>query len=608
METDASRSRFRLPRLPHWREIRFRKPQGMLARIFERLKPYHKRIALGLVMILFGQLMRLLFPLITREVVNNVIPNRDFGLMWKLGGLLMGLTLIRLFLLYHRGMLFERVSQDALYQLRTDLYAKLQAQSHAFYDTHRIGEIMSRLTGDLEGVRNFIMNFCLTMCEQAFVFIGALIFMGSISWLLTGVTLATAVPLAVFAWFFNKKIRPAHAAVREQNAVLNTRAQENIAGVRVVKAFAREPYESEQFEKDNQKVRNLHMTATYIWSNFNPIMDFLSNLAVPMMLLVGGLLVQRGTLDLGSLIAATGYVWVLVNPLRMLANFVNVFAQGLSSAEKLFYYLDLGTIVKNQEQVVEPVKREGHVKLENVTFAYGDNVVLRDVTTEAQPGETVAIMGATGSGKTTLVYLLARFYDIRSGKVLVDGVDVREQSLQSLRKSIGFVMQDTFLFSDSISENVAFGRPGLDLDAVKSAAEIAQAYGFIEKLPQGWETVVGERGLGLSGGQKQRVSIARALAYDPQILVLDDATSAVDMETEADIQQGLAGRERRCTTFIIAHRISSVIHADQILVLDDGRIVERGKHKDLLALKGLYYQMFMDQVKDFVDLDKVEGA
>jgi ATP-binding cassette subfamily B protein len=580
----------------------------MLARIFGRLRPYRGRIAAGVAMLAAAQTLRLLFPLITREVVNNVIPNRDFALMWRLGGLLVGLTIIRLFLLYSRGMLFERMSQDAIYQLRTDLYARLQAQSHAFYDTHRIGEIMSRMTGDLEGVRNFIMNFCQTMCEQAIMFIGALAFMGSISWLLTAVTLASAVPLTVFAYFFNKKIRPAHAAVREQNAVLNTRAQENIAGVRVVKAFAREPYESEQFMKDNQKVRSLHMNATLIWSNFNPVMDFLSSLSVPAMLLVGGTLVQRGALDLGSLIAATGYVWVLVNPLRMLANFVNVYAQGLSSAEKLFYYLDLGTTVKDPREIEEPQARLGHVKLENVTFAYRDQIVLRDVSLEAKPGETVAIMGATGSGKTTLLYLLARFYDIRSGSVMVDGVDVRRQSLPRLRRSIGFVMQDTFLFSDSIRENVGFGQPGLDMDEVESAARTAQAYPFIEKLPQGWETVVGERGLGLSGGQKQRVSIARALAYDPKILVLDDATSAVDMETEADIQRGLAELSGQRTTFIIAHRISSVIHADQIIVLDDGQVAERGSHSELLEKKGLYHQMFMDQVRDFVDLDGVKGA
>jgi ATP-binding cassette subfamily B protein len=490
-----------------------------------------------------------------------------------------------------------------VYTLRTDLFARFQAQSHTFYDKHRIGEIMSRMTGDMEGVRNFTLTFCMTIGEQAFMFIAAVLFMGAISWPLALTTLAACVPLCAVAWAFNKKIRPAHAAVREQNAALNTRAQENIAGVRVVKAFAREPHESERFMEDNQKALKLNMAATYIWSNFNPIMDFLGSLGAPLVLLVGGILVRRGSLDMGSLIAAMGYIWMLVNPMRMLAHFVNVFAQGLASAEKLLYYLDLGATVKSPVAPTLPEKDSGGVKFENVTFAYGDQVVLRDISFEAKPGETVAVMGATGSGKTSLVYLMPRFYDVRSGRVLVDGVDVRAQSLPELRRKIGFVMQDTFLFSDSIEENIAFGKPGAERALVEKAAHIAQASDFIERLPQKWETIVGERGLGLSGGQKQRVSIARALAFEPSVLVLDDATSAVDMETEALIQRGLREGRSGQTTFIIAHRISSVIHADQILVLDQGRVAERGTHKELLAARGLYYQMFMDQVRDFAGLD-----
>lgn len=579
--------------------LRMPKMQGPLARVMGRLTPYRGRIAYGLAVVIVTQVMRMFLPLITRSVVNDVIPARDFALMWKLGLLLIGLTAVRASLLYWRGIVFERISQDAIYDMRTELYAKFQAQSHTFYDKHRIGEIMSRMTGDMEGVRNFIMNFCMTIGEQVVAFVGSLLFMGAISWPLTLATLAVCVPLGIVAWNFNKRIRPAHAAVREQNAVLNTRTQENIAGVRVVKAFAREPHESERFMDDNQKALSLNMNATYIWANFNPVVDFLGSLGAPVVLLVGGFLVRSGSLDMGSLIAALGYIWMLVNPMRMLAHFVNVFAQGLTSAEKLFYYLDLGSTVRNPDETVSPEARKGSVKFENVTFSYGDQVVLKDISFEAKPGETVAVMGATGSGKTSLVYLMPRFYDVRSGRVLVDGVDVRDQNLADLRHKIGFVMQDTFLFSDSIEENIAFGHVGLEHDKAVAAAHTAQAYDFISKLPQQWETIVGERGLGLSGGQKQRVSIARALAYDPSILVLDDATSAVDMETEAEIQHGLRETRSGCTTFVIAHRISSVINADQILVLDGGTIAERGTHKELLALRGLYYQMFMDQVKDF---------
>ncbi len=581
---------------------------GLLYRVYERLKPFRKRILFGFVLIFFTQLLRMFAPLITREVVNNVLPDHNFTRMLQLGGVLLGITCTRAVFLYSRGMLFERVSQDLIYDLRTQIYERLQAQSYTFYDKNRVGEIMSRLTGDMEGVRSFVLNLCLTFVEQILVFVGALLFMGSLSWTTTLVILTVCPVLAVIAWLFNKKIRPAHAAVREQNAVLNTRTQENIAGVRVVKAFAREPYESERFMEDNQKVLNLNLQATRIWSNFNPVMDFVGSLAVPLMLLVGGGMVAAGKMDLGTLIAQTGYVWMLVNPMRMLANFVNVFAQGITSAEKLFYYLDLGSIVRDPEDAVTPGQYQGRVTFEDVTLAYGDNVVLKNISFDAKPGETVALMGATGSGKTSVINLIGRFYDIRSGSVKVDGVDVRRQTLSKLRTNIGYVMQESFLFSDSIAENIAFGKPDLPLDKVERAADIAQASEFITHMPQAWETVVGERGLGLSGGQKQRVSIARAIAVDPKILILDDATSAVDMETESAIQEKLREVMGRRTTFVIAHRISSVIHADQILVLDDGMIAERGNHATLMEKKGLYYQMFMDQYRDFADLGELKGA
>ena len=580
-----------------------RRRQGMLGRILGRLKPYRKRIFLGFAVIFVTQLLRMLLPLITRAVVNDVIPNRDFPLMLKLGALLLGITCCRAFCLYSRGMIFERVSQGMIYDLRTLIYDRLQAQSYTFYDKNRVGEIMSRLTGDMEGVRAFVMNVCLTYVEQSVAFLGALIFMGSLGWTMTLVMLCVCPALAVIVWQFTKRIRPAHAAVREQNAVLNTRTQENIAGVRVVKAFAREPYESERFREDNQKVLELNMHATRIWADFNPPLDFVGSLAVPLMLLVGGILVSTGRMDLGTLIAQTGYVWMLVNPMRMLGTMVNAYAQGITSAEKLFYYLDLGSIVRDPESPETPEAREGRVTFENVSLAYGDIEVLRNISFSAAPGETIALMGATGSGKTSIVNLIGRYYDIRSGSVKVDGVDVRRQKLSDLRTSIGYVMQESFLFSDSIAENIAFGRPGLSMESIQGAAAVAEASEFITHMPQAWETIVGERGLGLSGGQKQRVSIARALAVDPKILILDDATSAVDMETEAEIQQRLRQALGRRTTFVIAHRISSVIHADQILVIEGGEIKERGTHASLLAQKGLYYGMFMDQYRDFAELN-----
>lgn len=582
--------------------------RGTLYRIWERLRPHRARISIGLLLIACTQILRLFLPLITREVVNVVIPNSDVSRMVSLGLLLLSITGVRVVMLYVRGMLFERISQDVVYTLRTQIYARLQAQSYTFYDQNRIGEIMSRLTADMEGLRNFILNIFFSYFEQCIVFVGALLFMGSLSWKTTLITLSVCPPLAVVAWIFNKYIRPLHAQIREQNAVLNTFTQENIAGVRVVKAFAREPHESRRFDGENQAALHLNMKATRIWSNFNPVMDFLGALSVPLMLLVGGSMVAAGQMDLGTLIAQTGYVWMLVNPMRMLASFVNVFSQGITSAEKLFYYLDMGSIVRDPEAVEQPTARAGRVTFENVRMAYGDRVTLEDISFDAMPGETIAVMGATGSGKTTLVNLIGRFYDVRGGSVIVDGVDVRKQSLRALRSSIGYVMQESFLFSDTISDNIAFGSPNLAHEQIEGAAKIARAEAFITHMPQAWETVVGERGLGLSGGQKQRVSIARALAIDPKILILDDSTSAVDMETEAEIQAGLRAVMGKRTTFIIAHRISSVLHADQILILDKGRIAERGTHASLMAQEGLYYRMFMDQYRDFADIGDLREA
>jgi len=317
------------------------------------------------------------------------------------------------------------------------------------------------------------------------------------------------------------------------------------------------------------------------------------------MLLVGGILVVNGHLDLGTLVAVNGYVWLIIGPMRSLSGIINMLANAITSAEKLFYYKDFGSVIREPEEPKIPEKFEGHVEFDHVTFSYGGEDVLKDITFEAKPGQTIAVMGATGSGKSTLVTLLGRFYDIKSGSLKIDGVDVREHSLKPLRRSLGYVMQETFLFSDTLTDNIRFGRPDADMDRVKRAARVAQATEFIDHMPEGYDTIVGERGMGLSGGQKQRVSIARAVLTEPSILIMDDSTSAVDMETEYQIQQELkevlAGR----TTFIIAHRISSVKNADLILVLKDGAIAERGTHAQLLEKKGIYYGMVQDQYRDF---------
>lgn len=567
-----------------------------IKRIGGLLRPYRFKIAIGLTLQFLVTITQLIAPYVTQTMINDVITDGHISLLYPLCGALLGLVLVRGVCNFIRCQTMERLSQNAIWDLRTGLYAHLEELPHQFYDQHQVGEIMSRMTGDIEGLRNLFAGGIITVFYNTLLFVGAFVFMMTMSWQVTLMLLIFAPIIALIAWKFNKRIRPVFREVREQNAVLNTRTQENLAGMHVVKAFAQEAWEEEHFKAENQKLLSQHLKATWIWSDFVPFMDLLGSFCTPVALLGSTFLVASGQMDIGTLVGVTGYIWMLVNPMRQLSNIINMVAQSITSAEKLFYYVDFGAAIREPEKPKTPDAYRGHVVFDHVTFSYGDQPVLKDICLEAKPGETVAIMGATGSGKSTLVTLLGRFYDIQEGQIKIDGIDVKEHSLKPLRRQIGYVMQETFLFSDTIADNIRFGRPAADMDKVKRSARVAQAEEFIDHMPAGYETVVGERGLGLSGGQKQRTAIARAVLIDPAILVLDDSTSAVDMETEYQIQQELKEVLKGRTTFVIAHRISSVKNADQIIVLDNGSIAERGTHKELMAKGGIYYGMVMDQM------------
>ncbi len=572
----------------------------IIKRVLKLTLPYKNRVLLALLLHSLVIGTRLVGPIVTRSVVNDVIVGGNYDLIVSLCLMIVGLALVRSVFQYMRVLIMERVSQSVAFDLRTGLYNHLQGMPYEFYDKNRVGEIMSRMTGDLEGLRDFLGNGIITTWDNFISFVGALIFMMFMSWQATVAILLLLPALSWTAFRFNSKIRPVFRQIREQDAVLNTRTQENIAGIHVVKAFVREKYEEELFQKDNRELLTQNLKASYTWSDYVPMMQVMGELGTPIVLLVGSYLTARGLMDLGTLVGVTGYIWMLTNPMRMLSNIINMLTRTVTSGEKLFYYMDLGPSIREDQDAQTPGEFKGHVVFDNVSFSYGSNRVLKDISFEALPGQTIAVMGATGTGKSTLVTLLGRFYDIQKGRILVDGVDVKRHQLKPLRRQIGYVPQETFLFSDSLEDNIRFGRPDAGMERVTQSAYVACANDFIERMPQGYDTVVGERGVGLSGGQKQRTAIARAVLTDPKILVLDDSTSAVDMETEHEIQQRLNEVLKNRTTFVIAHRISSVKSADQILVLKDGEIAERGNHAQLMALGGIYHGMVMDQMTSAV--------
>lgn len=568
---------------------------GMMRRILGLLKPYRGMVLLGFLLqsLVIGS--RLVTPLVTRRVVNDVIIGGQNSLLLQLCLALLGLSLARASGAFLRVQLMERASQSVAFDLRTGLFRHLHTMPSSFFDQNRVGEIMSRMTGDLEGVRDYLSEGLVTFFEQTLTFLGAMVFMFILSWQVALILLAMLPLIAVVAFRFRARIGPVYREVREQSAEMNTRVQENLAGIHVVKAFVREAYERGLLETENRKLLQLNLKVTDIWSDYVPLLQGLSEVCTPLVLASGAALIAAGHMDIGTLVGVTGYIWMLTQPMRMLSQMLNGITRATASAEKIFYYMDLGPNIRDEAQPVTP-EQTGHVVFDHVSFRYDEQVVLDDISFEALPGQTIAIMGATGAGKTTLVRLLSRSYEVTSGRVMVDGVDVRKQGMKHLRGGIGVVPQETFLFSDSLLENIRFGRPDAPFDLVTRAAGAAQAEQFILDMPQQYETVVGERGIGLSGGQKQRTAIARALLIDPSILVLDDATSSVDMQTEYLIQQRLEESIKGRTTFVIAHRISSVKNADLILVLRKGRIAERGTHHQLLAQRGEYWQMWQDQL------------
>lgn len=570
---------------------------------FKRLKqfywPYRKYFFWSLFFLLFVTAITVVYPIILQLTIDEVVLENRYHLIPYICVaffLAMGIKSVATFLQQYLGDLF---GITAVYKVRDALYEKLQVLSFTYYDNAKTGDIMSRLTADVEGFR-FFLSFGFAELIRIFLLIlFSLSVMFYYSVPLTLVTMAAMPFLAVVVFKFDQKVHPAFRGIRRSLGRLNTRVQENVSGINTVKSLSREDFEIERFSINNDNYRQNYLNTSEIWARYFPLMEFIGNISAVSLLAYGGYLVINEKLALGKLVAFFSLVWYILGPLMNLGFVVNMFSQAKASGERLIEILDeREDIVAKKQPIQIPI--EGHVRFNNVTLKYteDDEAALKNISFDAPAGKIIGLIGSTGSGKTSITQLMTRFYEPVKGEVLIDGRPVEDYDLKILRRAIGFVLQEAFLFSMTIRENIAYGNPEVSDDEVIEAAKRAQAHDFIMRLPKGYDTMLGERGMGLSGGQKQRIAIARALCMDPQILVLDDATSAVDMETEFAIQRALREVMKNRTTFIIAHRISSLQHADEILVLNEGSIVERGTHEELLQRKGIYRRIYDIQYQD----------
>lgn len=566
------------------------------------MKGYRVIYAIGILGTVVYNVMQLTVPFVTQRIVDlfltgeNAIANlaTKKDLFFKLLIAMVLLTFLRTVIVYLVCMDVEHVSQKVLYRIRTYLFDKIESQDMKFYSTFRTGDLMTRLTGDLDAVRHMVAWVIRTIVESFSLLGAAAVYFLYMDWRLALSLLAIAPFIFLIIILFKNKVAPRHKALREKLAHMNTAAQENISGNRVVKAFAREDYEIAKFNECNTEYSKTNKKTAMTWLTYYPYVESFANLLPVVLLAVGGLFIINKQLTMGEYVAFSGLIWAIANPMRQLGNIMNEFQRFSAAADKVMeIYYSEPEIVDKPDAIDREERFAGKVEFKNVSFQYADGnlPVLHNVSFVANPGETVAIMGETGCGKTSLIQLIPRFYEPTEGEVLVDGINVQDMKLRQLRKNIGLATQDVLLYSDTIDGNIAYGDSHIKPEEVVKFARYSAASEFIAKMPEGYDTIVGERGVGLSGGQKQRISLARALAVKPAILILDDTTSAVDMETEKQIQHSLSELDFPCTKIIIAQRISTTKFADKILVLQDGHITESGTHNELVAKKGYYYSL-----------------
>lgn len=576
----------------------------VLKKLWKYYKPYKWKIALYVLMGFFVIGMNMINPYVVKLIYDRVIQKNEHNLLIPLLLVMVGQTFVRHLIHYIRAYMSSSYFISVINKIREDVFKKFMGMSFDYINKEKSGNIMQLINGDTEAANVLFGSTIPAIIEIVMSFVIASIILFSMnSWL----ALACFIVLGPVYWTARKytaAVKDEHNNIRETSADLNTRVQENIAGVRVVRSYSREDFEAEKFGVENGRFRQAYISLMKKWSLYHWKLALLGNYPYIVVMLLGGIFAINDRITIGTYLAFGGYIGYVMNPINAISGYVQSIQSSLVAGEKVFAFLERTPSIMNPLNPVKPENSdvfEGNIVFDHVSFVYDGHYILQDISFEAGKGRKIGIMGETGSGKTTIINLLGRYYDCSSGSIFIDGADIKNVDLESLRKSIAVVMQDVFLFSDSVEGNIAYGKLDASMDEITKMSQYARAHDFIMRMPERYDTVVGERGIGLSGGQKQRISIARALIMNSPILVLDDATSSLDMETEHEILEELKELMKEKTQFIIAHRISSIRDADEILFLKDGQILERGTHEELIKLKGAYYDIYVEQYQDNAD-------
>ncbi len=568
-------------------------------RLISFIKPYWKRLGLAIICIIMSAAANLYVPWIIKDMVDKVLMNKDMMLLNLIAAGIVVVFLFRGIFYYGQSYLVSYIAQRVIIDVRELLYIKFQKLQLGYYEKKQTGTIMSYITNDVAALQAALVDSLIEMVTELSILIGSLIMMFYLDWKLSIVTLVVVPVIGQAMKIFGRKLKQSGALIQERTAEITSLLQESISGVRVVKSFAREDYEIERFQNQNNLNFKANMKSVQLSSLLTPTVEFLAAVIVAVILWFGGYQVVNGALTAGALVAFLTYAVNLANPVKRISRVYGTINKAMAAAERVFNVLDTEEKLKDKPNAIELPKISGDVQFDHVSFGYKKDVdVLHDLTLEAKPGQVIAFVGPSGAGKSTIANLIPRFYDVTAGSIKIDGIDIRDVTIRSLREQIGVVPQETMLFSGAVKDNIRYGRLDATDEEIIEAAKAANAHNFIMHLADGYETKIGERGITLSGGQRQRIAIARAILKNPRILILDEATSALDTESEEIVQEALDKLMIGRTSFVIAHRLSTIINADKIIVLDNGKVTESGTHKELMQTGGLYSHLYNIQFSD----------